>query len=305
VPDGWPATGPAATPGGAPHDAQPPAMTILDAPCPGLLETALALRGSWAFLGDLADDWRTATELLEWGLEMSVSAYEQALMALPASPDVILLGDDYADSRSMLISAADFRAHVRPRLRALVARIRHLAPAAICFHSCGAIGPILGDLADLELEILDLDAEAEGMRLATVRRALPAATVLHGWTDLGALGDAVASGARTDIRRLAAGVARSVPTIAAPGDAVTTPGALEAAVRGAAFVSALNRLEIDWSRLDGPSAVPDEALDHAQEVALASTVPVDCGDVPRTLSRARSAGRSQLSRKPGPEPVLA
>ena len=299
VPDGWPALG--LDPGD-----QSASITILDAPCPGLLETGLALRGSWAFLEDLADQWRSATALLEWALEMNVAAYEQALAALPAPPDVVLLGDDYGQSRAMFISDADFRAHLHPRLRTLVARLRRLTPAAICFHSCGAIGPILGDLADLEFEILDLDADADGMDIAKVRRALPSATVLHGWADLEGLGQACAVGNRTAVRRLVADLALSGPAIAAPADAVTTPAALNAVVLGAALVSALSDWGIEWPRIGGPDAVPEDALDHAEEVARTITVPVNCGEVPRTLSRAAMAARRG---EPGPhrrpEAVLA
>lgn len=306
VPNGWPSAAPDPDTGPRPDDARSSALTILDAPCPGLLETAFALRGSWAFLNDLAEDWRSATALLEWALEMNVAAYEQVLTALPASPDLILLGDDYGRSRDMLISAADFRAHVRPRLASLIARIRRLAPAAICFHSCGAIRPILGDLADLEIEVLNLDTDAAGMHISNVRRALSAATVLHGWTDLGSLGAAIRAGQRSTVRRLVADLARSMPAIAAPADALTTPAGLDAAVRGAALVSALSDLEIDWSRMDGSDAVPEEALDHAEEVARSITVPLDCGDVPRTLSRATvAAARCRPSPDRSPEVALA
>ncbi len=250
------------------------ALVVLDAPCPGLLETCFAMRGHWAFLADLADDWRAATVLLEWSLVMVSEAYERLLASLPAPPDLIILGDDYGSSHGMFLSPTDFRTRIRPRLRDLIAHLRRLAGSTIVVHSCGSIAPILPDLADLGVDALNLEAAADGMDIASVRAALPGSMILHGYTDLTEVGHAVANGDTERAARLAAELLTAGPTIAAPADTITTRADLVAAVRGVAFVRALAANAGDAHAIGEPRSPP---FRRAIEWALAASVPTHLG----------------------------
>jgi hypothetical protein len=231
-----------------------PPVVVADAPVPGLLEMCFGLRGNWRFLADLTDNWRIANALLDWSLETVAGAYETMLRALPAPPDLVLYGDDYGYQESMFLSEQDFRTFVRPRLRTLFSRIRRLTPAALCFHCCGAVAPILGDLTDLGPELLNLQYDAKGMLVDEVRAAVGKRTVLHGFTDLVALGHALLAGAEWSVGVLTHELAVSAPVVAAPVDSIGTRGDLVAASRAAAFVHAL--APEDWARVR--SAPPDE-----------------------------------------------
>ncbi|WP_103380838.1 uroporphyrinogen decarboxylase family protein [Pseudonocardia dioxanivorans] len=237
-----------------PLPGQDPPVVVADAPVPGLLEMCFGLRGNWQFLADLTDNWRIANALLDWSLETVAGAYETMLRALPEPPDLVLYGDDYGYQESMFLSEQDFRTFVRPRLRTLFSRIRRLTPAALCFHCCGAVAPILGDLTDLGPELLNLQYDAKGMLVDDVRSAVGRRTILHGFTDLVALGHALLDGAEWSIGVLTRELAVSAPAIAAPVDSIGTAADLAAASRAAAFVHTL--WPEDWARVR--AAPPDE-----------------------------------------------
>lgn len=249
--------------------AHPPAgvtrpPVVADAPAPGLLEMCFALRDGWQFMVDITENWRAANALLDWALESVATAYELMLTSLPAPPDIVLYGDDYGYQDGMFLSDQDFRTFVRPRLRTLFSRIRRRTPAAICFHCCGAIRPIVADLADLGADLLNLQHDARGMDLPGLRRALPGDLVLHGYTDLHALGLALERGDRRAIAALTDELVRSAPVIAAPADSLATEGELLAAAWAARFIHEISAADVDQLRRLGPVAA---VLDRAARAA--------------------------------------
>jgi hypothetical protein len=255
--------------------AAPPApLSVADAPVSGLLETCFGLRGSWQFMADISDNWRVANALLDWSLDMVATAYERMLTALPGQPDVVLYGDDYGYQAGMFLSDADFRTFVKPRLRTLFSRIRRVTSARLCFHCCGAVNAILPDLADIGADLLNLQRDARGMELARVRKALPADTVLHGYTDLRALGAALADGDRAAVAAIACELAKSGPAIAAPADCLADGAELGAATRGARFVRALSGDDVaDLRRLGPVAAILDRAAAAASETTTDGVTP--------------------------------
>lgn len=244
-------------------------LVIADAPCPGLLDMCFMLRNTWQFIEDITENWRIASALLEWSLETIVRAYEYMLTSLPEPPDVIVYGDDLGYQDSMYLSPLDFRTYVRPRLKTLLSRLRHLTPAAICFHSCGAIRAILPDIADFGVELVNLDTNAKGMGIMDVRRALPASVVLHGSNDLGALGRAIANGDKAGVALLITELAQSAPVIAGPIDNISSKDELEAVVRGAAFIRHLSNDDFESLRRLGPvRSIIETAIEKTLSQAL-------------------------------------
>lgn len=264
--------------GGDPGDRP---IVIADAPSAGLLEMCFALRGNWQFLVDLTEDWRIANALLDWSLETIVAGYEQSLAELPTPPDVVLYGDDYGYQDGMFLSEVDFRTFIRPRLRTLFSRIRRLTPAPIIFHCCGAVSPILRDLADLGVEALNLQGDARGMGLKGVRADLPSSLILHGYTDLTGIGRAVERDDRRALAILVTDLVASLPAIASPVDNLATEQELRLAARGAAFVHALSPSDIHQLRRPGPVG---SVIDHAKEAATATSIDVTHGIAPQAMS---------------------
>jgi len=246
------------------------ALVIADAPCPGLLETCFALRGAWQFMDDVTCDWRASSALLDWSLETVALAYERMLTQLSAHPDLMIYGDDYGFGWGMFLSDVDFRTFVKPRLRTLFSRLRRLCPAPICFHSCGAIRPIVGDLVDLGVELLNLDPLARQMVMPELRTALPGDVVLHAPVDLVALGTALATGDLHSIAILTVELAACAPAIAAPLDSVPRSEDVRALTRAAAYVHTFDA--DDWSALRRFGAVRT-IVDKGIAAAAAAPVP--------------------------------
>ena len=217
-------------------------FSIADAPCPGMLDLCFALRNAWNFIDDIATGGALASALLDWALETILSAYQHLLTQLPWQPDIILYGDDLGFRSGMFMSVAEFRLHLKPRMRLLFAGLRKWAPgAAIAFHSCGAIEPLLADLADLGIDILNLDGKAKDMSPEQLRVRLPSDIVLYGCTDICALGNALARNDLASVALLTTDVAASLPAITAPLDVIAAPPDLTAACRAIAYLRALGR----------------------------------------------------------------
>lgn len=263
-----------------PGEADMAPLIIADAPVTGLVETCFALRNAWQFMIDITDNWRVANALLDWALETVATAYEQMLTALPVQPDVVLYGDDYGYQGGMFLSGQDFRTFVRPRLRTLFSRIRRRTPAALCFHCCGAVQPILADLADLGAELVNLQYDAKNMQLSAVRAELPRATVLHGYTNLQALGTALEQGDRRSVALLTDELVRSGPVIAAPVDSLATEEALLTVARAARFVRALSPDDVVQLRQRGPVA---RVIDRAARTASDAPGARPAGLPPRVI----------------------
>lgn len=210
------------------------------------------LRNPWRFMDDITSDWRMASALLEWALETIVESYAYVLGKLPRQPEIIVYSDDLGFYDSMFLSPSDFRTYVRPRFRSLLMRLRRLTSASVCFHSCGAIQPIISDIADLGIEIINVDTKARGMAARQVRQSLPASTVLHGTTDLCALGAAIENQNLAEVAFLITELADSAPVIAGPADSLSSSKELFDAVRGTSFVRNLSDEDFEALRRLGP-----------------------------------------------------
>jgi len=195
-------------------------IAIADIPCPGLLDQALAMRGSWKLMDDLTENWRNTSALFDWALENIVACYEALLEASPVKPDVIIYADDIGFKDSMFLSEVDFRRFMKPRLATLFSRLRKLCDAPILFHSCGAIRPVLGDIADLGIDILNIDTYARGMNIADVRRQVPEKLPLHGITPLDVLGAALRKNDAESALNYISYFMKAWPAVLAPVDSM-------------------------------------------------------------------------------------
>ena len=227
-------------------------IVIADAPGSGLLSTCFLLRGTWRFLEDISEGSRSAGALLEWAAEEISAGYAYLFSALPKQPDVVVYADDLGFQKNLYISPGDFRRYLLPYLRILLERLRKLTPAAVCFHSCGAIRPILKDIADLGFEILNLDTYAQGMEVRGLRSKLPGSMILHGVNDLCALGESLARGDKAGIAYFITELAQTSPVIAGPTDSLSSREEVEAAQAGAAFIKSFSAEEFAALRRLGP-----------------------------------------------------
>lgn len=251
-------------------------IVVADAPVAGLVEHCSALRGQWQFLSDVAEDRPRASALLDRALAAAVEGYERLLHGLPESPDVVLLRDELGFAESMFLAEADFHGLVAPRLAALVTHLRGLGPSSIALAVTGAVAPLLPALARLEVELLNVDPHARGMDAAQLRRGLPAATVLHGVTDVVALGRAVAVRDLAVVANELYQFARCWPVVIAPAGSIAL-AELPDAMCGATFLSALTGADVALVRQAGP-------VRSIVDRCLAAVVAADLDGVPAALS---------------------
>ena len=82
--------------------------------------------------------------------------------------DAVSLSDDYGTQRAMVMSPSHWRRFLRPRLAEIYGFARSRG-RAVLHHSCGNIYPIIGDLVDIGLEVLD-PIQPEAMDIFRLKR---------------------------------------------------------------------------------------------------------------------------------------
>lgn len=116
-----------------------------------LFERAWSLRGFENFCLDLAADPVFAAELLDRITDIQV-ALARRYVALGVNAGY--LGDDYGAQQGMLFSPRTWRELFKPRL-ARIFSVFHDAGLPVILHSDGAIGEIIPDLVEIELDLLN------------------------------------------------------------------------------------------------------------------------------------------------------
>lgn len=132
-----------------------------------LFESCWYLRGQEQFLIDLYDNLDLATALLD---TVNNTLMEGARRFAQAGADIIELGDDVGSQRAMLMSPETWRKWLKPRLRDLIGAPKSVKPdVLVSYHSDGYIEPIIPDLIEIGLDILN-PVQPECMDPAEVKR---------------------------------------------------------------------------------------------------------------------------------------
>jgi uroporphyrinogen decarboxylase len=146
-----------------------------------LFELAWYLRGMEQLLMDMVSekDFVNAflDDLLRW-----IDVAGSRMVALGV--DIIWIGDDFGTQDRMLISPQIFREFFRPRYEKLFSKWKSINPRVkIAFHSDGNIYPILGDLVDIGLDILN-PIQPKSMDPAQVKKDFGKHLTLWGTVDV-------------------------------------------------------------------------------------------------------------------------
>lgn len=87
-----------------------------------------------------------------------------------AGVDIVWIGDDLGTQKSLIISPDQYRQWYRPCHKNIVATIRDIRPdVRIAFHCCGYVTPLIPDLIDLGIDILEA-VQAECMDIRLLKR---------------------------------------------------------------------------------------------------------------------------------------
>lgn len=118
-----------------------------------IFETAWALRGYERLLADMALNPELAERVLEIPYQYHLTAAKQLTRM---GVDMIWLGDDVGAQKAMLISPGMWRKFFKPRMAHLIAELKAINPQVkVAYHSDGVIYPIIPDLIEIGLDVLN------------------------------------------------------------------------------------------------------------------------------------------------------
>jgi uroporphyrinogen decarboxylase len=149
----------------------------------GAFETPWYMRGMEQFLMDL----RTQPEIAE-AISRRVETYyrERALRVLDAAGgqiDVIGSGGDVGTQRGMMLNPVLWRRHIKPQTGRLIRTFKEMGLKTF-YHSCGSIVPIIPDLIEVGLDLLDpIQVSAAGMQPEPLFAAFGDRLSFHGAID--------------------------------------------------------------------------------------------------------------------------
>jgi len=118
-------------------------------------ERAHAMQGMEAFLLNMAMDPDFARALLEKIAHYCKQLMGRFLEELDGNADIIKIGDDLGTQNSLMISPQMYRDILKPVHADFISFIKSRTRAKIMFHSCGDVGPLIGDFIDIGVDILN------------------------------------------------------------------------------------------------------------------------------------------------------
>ena len=155
----------------------------------GILQTSSQLRGYDKLFMDFALDPDLAHALLSKISGLINQMYRRYMAAVGQFVQVVCLTDDQGTQNSLMISPDMFREFIKPYLKSQIEAIKESVEVKVLMHCDGAIMPILDDLIDIGVDIIN-----------------PIQTVVKGFEDSAALkakyGDRLTFHAAIDVQQV-------------------------------------------------------------------------------------------------------
>jgi len=141
-------------------------IVILGGLCAGVTEMHAWLRGYENYYTDFHSQAVLSENIMDKVVDLKMAYWEVALSQAGEYVDVVMEADDMAGQERLLISPRTYRQFIKPRHARLFNFIKTKAPVKLFFHSCGAIRPLLGDLIETGIDIINpVQKSAAGMDL--------------------------------------------------------------------------------------------------------------------------------------------
>ncbi|MDO8957771.1 MAG: uroporphyrinogen decarboxylase family protein [Deltaproteobacteria bacterium] len=121
----------------------------------GLLQFGAQLEGHERFFTDLVLDPRRTEWLLDKLLQLKLSFYQNVLDRMGEWIDIVGEMDDFGHQHSLWVSVEMFRKLIKPRYAELFSFIKKRYGKKILLHSDGAIHPLIPDIIEMGVEILN------------------------------------------------------------------------------------------------------------------------------------------------------
>ncbi len=118
-----------------------------------IFETAWALRGLEQLMMDFVEDPDLAETILEIPYRYHLAAAERLV---GMGVDMIWIGDDVGVQKAMMISPTLWRRYLKPRMAHFIATLKTINPRVkVAYHSDGCIYPIIPELIEIGLDVLN------------------------------------------------------------------------------------------------------------------------------------------------------
>jgi len=118
-------------------------------------ETCWYMRGLERWFMDTIENPAFCEAMLDQMLAFWLGYYTEFMGQVGDLIDVVMIGDDIAGQSGPLFSPDFYRSIVKPRQKKLVQHIKSLTDAKIWYHTCGSVVPLLADLIDNGIDILN------------------------------------------------------------------------------------------------------------------------------------------------------
>jgi uroporphyrinogen decarboxylase len=120
-----------------------------------IFEMACLMRGMDVLLMDMAGDGDIFQAIMAKFTKLAVDAVTTMLDHLDPYIDVIVTGDDLGMTAGPMMSPASYRRLIKPYHAEFLGAIHKKSRAKIFFHSCGNVYKLLGDLAEVGVDIIN------------------------------------------------------------------------------------------------------------------------------------------------------
>jgi len=188
---------------------------VADLEC-AIFETAWYLTGLEKLLMDLLLQPPYLNPLLDKIAGINTEIGKQ-LISLGA--DIIWCGDDFGSQQGMMMSPEIWREHFKPRMKKMFDQFRAVNPQIkIAWHTCGSILPIIPDLIEIGLDILNpLQPLASGMDPTFLKDTYGDKLVFFGGIDVqNLLPNGTPDRVREEVKRVATIYGKNGGYLAAP-----------------------------------------------------------------------------------------
>ncbi len=131
----------------------------------GIFESYMFSRGFFDGYSDWAGNPSLTQKILHKFMDVQMAFWEKMFETLEGIPiDVVQMSDDLAGQNGMLISPRSYRKNLKPLHREMFDLSHSKSDAKIFFHSCGSIRPVIPDLIEIGVDILNpVQVNATGM----------------------------------------------------------------------------------------------------------------------------------------------
>ncbi|TFG32304.1 hypothetical protein EU528_03970 [Candidatus Thorarchaeota archaeon] len=144
------------------------------------------MRGFDKFLIDLATNRPLAEAMMDKCMDFALDMNRVLLDGVGDYLDIVQVGDDLGHQHGLIISPKMYRDLIKPRHKKIYGEIHRRAPhVKVLYHSCGAIEPLIGDLIDVGVDILNpIQPLAKGMESEDLKQKYGDRLSFHGGIDL-------------------------------------------------------------------------------------------------------------------------